>query len=565
LRLPQDVRVSGEPPELSEYGDGAGAYARRYDDARRRDDFEGRAQALWGLVASGAESHRWCLDSLEHDDLERVEDAAGVLSWTGPPPGAVARLTARAAELPDGPARDAVVGALPADVVRHALADEDAAAARSGPGGELLAGARDPFTETIWFVRAPYADVLRARIEWTVEGGTRETHSERRGSLLALLDLLEPAAIPSWKWLIVEAGPEWTAIFSQGSDLSFAAHFAERLRTQVARAPGGAGEPRRLRLELAPERRAAELRGARALRRAADRPPLRPRHAEPLLPGSGDRVRPAGVLRAAGDARRGGHERLAEAAGGHAERRVTRSRFARATASVSPAWRVLAPMPRTRIALILAVMAASLVAAQPASASHGCSKHAKGGKITHKSKEAHVFEKNDRWYGCAAKVGRPYLLPGLDRVSEGKGGDGTVPVNVQLAGVFVAYERYTIYPAGGAGDTQTDIYVVDLRNGKVVVDQDARAPSGQVEDYDVADLVLKRNGSIGWITEHTTFAQYPATTNYEVYRFSRERATAGRALLDSGADIVRDSLTLSADRRTLLWTKGTEARSAPLS
>lgn len=221
-------------------------------------------------------------------------------------------------------------------------------------------------------------------------------------------------------------------------------------------------------------------------------------------------------------------------------------------------------MPRTRIVLTLAVAAASLVLAQPASAHHGCSKHAKGGKITHKTKESHVFQKRDHWYGCASRVGRPYLLPGLGRVSAADFEDGTVPDNLRLAGVFVAYERYTLYPAAGPGDTQTDIYVVDLRSGQVVVDEEARTPTGQQEDRWVNDLVLKRNGSIGWISTHWTYAQNPGVVNYEVHRFSREPSAPGRATVDSGSDIEQQSLELGADRRTMTWTRGGKRRSAPL-
>jgi hypothetical protein len=221
-------------------------------------------------------------------------------------------------------------------------------------------------------------------------------------------------------------------------------------------------------------------------------------------------------------------------------------------------------MHRIRITVTVAVLAAGLVLAQPAAASHGCSKHAKGGKVTHKTKEAHVFEKNNRWYGCAARVKRPYVLPGLDTLEARQFSDGTVPNHITLAGVFVAYERYTLLTAGGAGDTQTDLYVVDLRNGKVVVDEDARPPTGQQEDRSVTDLVLKRNGSVAWISDHWTYAQHPAVVNYEVHRFSRDPANPGRALLDSGADIERDSLTLGADRKTLSWTKGGQPKSGQL-
>ena len=235
MRLPQDVRVSGDPPDLGAFEAGVDVYRRRYDDARRRDDFQARAEALWGLVARGSDSHPWCLESVQQDDLERVEDAAGVLAWIGVPPDAVARLVDLVERLPDGSARDAAFAALPAADAERFVAADDAAATREAPRGELLAGARDPFTETIYFVRVPHAELARRFPEWSADWASRYALRNRRGSLLSLLDLLEPVAIPSWKWLMVEAGPEWTAIFSQGSDLSFVQGFAGRLRTQVLR------------------------------------------------------------------------------------------------------------------------------------------------------------------------------------------------------------------------------------------------------------------------------------------------------------------------------------------
>lgn len=213
----------------------------------------------------------------------------------------------------------------------------------------------------------------------------------------------------------------------------------------------------------------------------------------------------------------------------------------------------------------LVALVAILAFAPTASAHHGCSKHAKGGKVTHKTKESHVFEKNNRWYGCTTRTGRPYVLPGLDTLEARRFSDGMVPTHITLAGVFVAYERYLLLTAGGAGDTQTDIYVVDLRNGKVVVDEDARPKTETHDDRYVSDLVLKRNGSVGWISEHWRHPPMnPSVVNYEVHRFSRDPASPGRALLDSGADIERDSLVLGADRRTMTWTKGGATQSGQL-
>ena len=221
-------------------------------------------------------------------------------------------------------------------------------------------------------------------------------------------------------------------------------------------------------------------------------------------------------------------------------------------------------MPRTPIALALAVATAGLVLAQPASAHHGCSAHVGDGRIIKKTREAHVVEKDSGWYGCASRVGRPYRLPDLDTPSAIEFGDGTVPNKIRLSGVFVAYERYTLYTAGQAGDSDTDLYVVDLRTGKAVIKQRAIAPVGDVEDTEIADVVLKRNGSVGWIGRRENFDQDEVAVDYEVLRFSRDGSSRGRATVDAGTKINGRSLTLSADRRKMRWKKAGERHSAPL-
>ena len=197
---------------------------------------------------------------------------------------------------------------------------------------------------------------------------------------------------------------------------------------------------------------------------------------------------------------------------------------------------------------------ASLVLAAPAAA-HPCSAHARGGEVTHKTKEAHVFTKRDRRYACAAKIGRAVLLPGLDTLEAQRFGDGNVAFQITLSGVFVGYGRYTLHPAGGGGDTQQDIFVVDLRTGKTVVQQRSTETSDDGVSNYLEGFVMKRNGSVGWIGQHHT---------YEVHQVSTVPGSPGRVKLDSGDDIDPKSLALSSDRRTMTWTKGGVAKSAPL-
>ncbi|WP_163541113.1 hypothetical protein [Occultella kanbiaonis] len=103
------------------------------------------------------------------------------------------------------------------------------------PDGTLLGGAYEPFTRCVYAVEAPLDDVARYLRAWRAGLGQRPRWTTHQGSLETLLPLLEPTAIPSWKALWVEAGA-WTAVLTQGDDLSWVAHLAGALGTRVIRA-----------------------------------------------------------------------------------------------------------------------------------------------------------------------------------------------------------------------------------------------------------------------------------------------------------------------------------------
>ncbi|MRG59002.1 hypothetical protein GE115_03840 [Agromyces sp. CFH 90414] len=114
--------------------------------------------------------------------------------------------------LPEGPAADAVAAVLDR-VVGSESSEDDAPASE-----ELLAGSCAPFTDTIWYLDAPFDDVAAAAEAWLTELGGR-SFTSLDGPLPTLLHALEPFAIPSWKQLLVPTRSNWTALFSQGSDL----------------------------------------------------------------------------------------------------------------------------------------------------------------------------------------------------------------------------------------------------------------------------------------------------------------------------------------------------------
>jgi hypothetical protein len=211
-----------------------------------------------------------------------------------------------------------------------------------------------------------------------------------------------------------------------------------------------------------------------------------------------------------------------------------------------------------RLAPIALVIALALAAAPTAAAHHGCSKHAKGAKIVTKTKEAHVFIKKKRWYGCASKFGKVRLLPGPDTTDALDFGDGEVPTHFRLAGQFVAYGTYLLEPAGA--ETHYDVWVVDLGTGETVYNSIAGSTVPIAEDMVLQRLVLKRNGSAAW----TTRMRSSEDATYEVHRFSKYAQVGGRVMLDSGSDVDPQSLLLSADRLKITWTKAGQSKSADL-
>lgn len=231
-RLPIDVWVSDRRmPDVSGLVASVAEYAAGYDRAMQRRDFAARVEASWGLVARGEDALRWCLERLRSGDPEAVSDACGVLAWLGTPRRFWPVLRRLLRELPDGEARDAVDEALP----EGARGDIDAVAGEQPPSEELFGGAMAPFTSIVYYVEAPLDAVMAARRRWNAGIRFPEKHRSLRGPLAELLTRLEPWAMPSWKSLYTRTTGGWTAVFSQGSDLSSVDHDASLLRTRVLR------------------------------------------------------------------------------------------------------------------------------------------------------------------------------------------------------------------------------------------------------------------------------------------------------------------------------------------
>lgn len=212
-------------------------------------------------------------------------------------------------------------------------------------------------------------------------------------------------------------------------------------------------------------------------------------------------------------------------------------------------------MRHARSLLVLSAALLSLALTEPAFASHGCAGSARGARVVTQTRDAIVFVKRQRVYGCLDSVGSTRRLPGLDPVGTEPGDAGAL---FTLSGAFVAFERFFVEPAGA--ETHSRVIVFNLRNGQTPVNDPATSIVPTAEDSVVESLEVKRNGSVAWIGRRSG----GPTAVYEVHRRSLAPSAPGNVVLDEDGDIGPRSLGLSADRRTIFWLNGADPRSGTL-
>ncbi len=205
-----------------------------------------------------------------------------------------------------------------------------------------------------------------------------------------------------------------------------------------------------------------------------------------------------------------------------------------------------------RLSALCAVGVALALPASAAGAPSTC--RLAGSKTVVKNSTARIFEKavrlpvedgfenGYRVYGCLYSKNRRFLI-GLQKEVDGDS-EWIDRKLVRLAGPFVGYAHGFDFGMDGGQFVE----VGDLRTGKRVY----RTENDNL--VKVFDLELGKSGSVAWIAD-----EEESSPNRGVSAWG---ASTGRTLLDSGPDVSRRSLTLSAT--TLSWTKGGERRSAPL-
>lgn len=174
-------------------------------------------------MASGLASVDWIKGALIDPDDDVLADAGGILRWIGPPPEWLPEIRVLAEALPDGE---------PADALFELLTEIEGpgpSAPKSSDSESLYGGAYLPFTEPIWFINASFDRVSEATREW-LDGLGGRTYKTLDEPLPTMLGRLEPWAMPSWKQLLVAtSADEWTAVFSQGSDIGTSNVIGSRL------------------------------------------------------------------------------------------------------------------------------------------------------------------------------------------------------------------------------------------------------------------------------------------------------------------------------------------------
>jgi hypothetical protein len=242
---PTDVLAVGDRervPDLSTFVASLDEYIQAYDRALAGGAHRDRVQACWGLVACGALSLPWCETTLRGDDVDAIEDAVGIVGCIGLPAEWLTWIEERVDSATDDGIVDLLWMLLPEATAKR-LSLDSPSDVEPVTSGELLGGAFDPFTDIIYFIAAPYQEVLdvqspEARRAYLTKLAPLD-RSEHRGRLADLLGLLEPQSYPGWKKLWVETAKDWTAVFSQGSDLSFISAYADFLAVRVVRTSWG--------------------------------------------------------------------------------------------------------------------------------------------------------------------------------------------------------------------------------------------------------------------------------------------------------------------------------------
>lgn len=210
-----------------------------------------------------------------------------------------------------------------------------------------------------------------------------------------------------------------------------------------------------------------------------------------------------------------------------------------------------------KTALLVAALAASLTAALPSTAAaKKLPRCAEKKSITlDATRNARIYSRpsGNLVFACLYKKNRRVKLGSATSCD-----DQQQAVDYKLAGRYVGWVRAECGLASGF----SDIVLTDLSTGRIV--RSARGatpmdPNRSSAEYGVSEFVVNARGSMAWIGSYPVTGPAPEPDDRrQVRKLEAESASPDGTLVDSGPDIVVDSLALTRDGSGFYYRKGAE-------
>lgn len=170
-----------------------------------------------------------------------------------------------------------------------------------------------------------------------------------------------------------------------------------------------------------------------------------------------------------------------------------------------------------------------------------------GSTTIRENSRARVFFYGETYYGCSYRSGRKVMLWEENHTSS----CSCTVSQVRLKGDTVALQTVDEVPHMSV--VWDSLLVVNLRLGRILLDHGLR------RNREIAHLVLKANGSVGWLERDPARSIPSRPPTYRIRRHDER----GFATLDAGTGAAAPH-RIDLRRSTLYWTKAGRERHARL-
>jgi hypothetical protein len=210
-------------------------------------------------------------------------------------------------------------------------------------------------------------------------------------------------------------------------------------------------------------------------------------------------------------------------------------------------------MRKTALALVALCVAVAAAPASAAAAKNPPRCAGKGTTTLRASKDARIYERRSDHlvFACLYAKNRRVKLASRTHCDT----DPQV-TGFKIAGRYVGWVRAECGLVDGTGE----VVLTDMSTGKIVRSAPAAtpsSPSAPVDNSGVFDFVVNENGSIAWIGDYSSEgAPAPSPDDRRQVRKLEADSPAGGTLVDSGPDIVEESLALTYDGSGFYYRKG---------